>query len=223
MMFLDLLTKHAALAAQAAAGTLDDAGRAELAKYTAAAEALQGKRALPGGLEVRVMDAAGFQAHVEAELAKGLDPDRLAVLKAAMDAVAAYQAAGADRFAVHCIKDQAPAAAAGPALDPTALAAMVEDAVAKAFDARFKAGVGTPAVATPAVVSTPDAAVATDATPAAKDEPAPEPTPEPVSAVAPEPTPEPIPEADPVAKGAEAGWYAGDWAAMVATEGQAAE
>jgi len=221
MNFLELLTKHAALAAQAAAGTLDDAGRAELAKYTAAAEALQGKRALPSGLEVRVLDAAGFQAHVEAELAKGLDPDRLAVLKHAMDAVAAYQAAGADRFAVQCLKDELPAA--GPALDPTALAAMVEAAVAKAFDARFKAGVGTPAV-----VATPDAAVATEATPAAKDEPAaPEPTPEPAPPVETEPTPAPVPdpapEADPVAKGAEAGWFAGDWAAMVATEGQAAE
>lgn len=135
-----LLTKHAALAAQAAAGTLDDAGRADLAKYAAAAEALSGARALPAGLVAKAMDRAEFQAWAEDELASG-DVDRLAVLKAALDTVATV-ATDVEKFDVQVIPPVVvPAAPAAPSFDPAALAAMIEAAVAKALDARTISGV----------------------------------------------------------------------------------
>lgn len=134
-----LLTKHAALAAQAANGTLDDAGRADLAKYTAAAEALSGARALPAGLVAKVMDHAEFQAWAEAELASG-DVDRLCVLKAALDTVATASGAGLEKFAVQVLPVAGPAPEA-PAMDPAALTALIEAAVAKALDARTRTGV----------------------------------------------------------------------------------
>lgn len=184
-----LLTKHAALAAQAAAGTLDDAGRADLAKYTAAAEALSGQRPLPAGLVAKAMDAAEFQAWAEAELASG-DVDRLAVCKAALDAVAVASAAGLEKFAINVIpaapeSPSAPAAPAAPALDPAALAAMIEAAVAKALDGRTKTGVRV------------------DDVPAEPE----------LAPVAEEPAA--APEAAPVAKSA---WHAGDWARFACGE-----
>jgi hypothetical protein len=167
---ISMFAKHAALAAQAANGTLDDAGRADLAKYTAAAEALSGQRPLPAGLVAKAMDAAEFQEWAEAELASG-DVDRLAVCKAALDAVAVASAAGLEKFAVNVIP-AAPAVAPAPAVDPAALAALIEAAVAKALDARTITGVRVEA-------------------PPVEPEPAP---------VAEEP--EPAPEAAPVAKSA---------------------
>lgn len=135
-----MLTKHAALAVQAAAGTLDDAGRADLAKYTAAAEALSGARALPAGLVVKVMDRAELQAWAEIELASG-DADRLAVLKAALDLVAGA-ADDVEKFDVQVMPAAvAPMAPVAPVIDAAMLASMIEAAVAKALDARTISGV----------------------------------------------------------------------------------
>ena len=135
---LALLTKHSELATQAVEGKIDDAGRHELAKYTAAVDALSGKRPMPGGLVAKVMDRTEFRAWAEVELQSN-DVDRLCVVKSALDTVATAEAAGLEKFAVNVLpeKQEEPA----KVLDAQSIADVIAEAVEKALDARTKAGV----------------------------------------------------------------------------------